>query len=208
MHIAFAIGDGLYVFSAVIAGGGNSACIVGNCVSWINSSANNAQCIAQFAVGDIACAVFEVQTRIGQTGTQVFQLVHIHTVGTVDAWSHFGDGFVASINAVDGHTRATNDGQAILVDGGRAHHDAAGAAQVEVFVQLKVDDIAIAADFDVVFTIGRTNVYGRTWLNLAGCIAIGLDIPTQRGNVLYCIKLAAIDGLSRGIVHRTRVHTF
>ena len=135
-------------------------------------------------------------------------MVYIHTIGTVDAWSHIGQGFTTRINAIDGDARTAHNGQTILVDGGRAHHDAACAAQVEVFIQLKVDDIAVAADFDVVFTIGRTNVYGRTWLNLAGCIAIGLDIPTQRGNVLYCIKLAAIDGLSRGIVHRTRVHTF
>ena len=134
-------------------------------------------------------------------------MVYIHTIGAIFTWSHIGQGLTTRINAIDGDARAAHDGQAILVDGGWAHHDAACAAQVEVFVQLKVDDIAVAADFDVVLTCGCTDVNSGTWLNLAGGIAIGLDVPTQRGNVLHRVELAAVDGFGRGVVDRTRVHT-
>ena len=72
LHIAAAIGDGLHVFSAVVAGGGNSGGIVGNGVNGVNGCTDDAQCVAQFTVGNIACAVFEVQARIGQAGTQIF----------------------------------------------------------------------------------------------------------------------------------------
>ena len=134
-------------------------------------------------------------------------MVYVHTIGAIFTWSHIGQGLTTRINAIDGDARAAHDGQAILVDGGRAHHDAACAAQVEVFVQLKVDDIAVAADFDVALIIGCTNVNSGTWLHLAGGIAIGLDVPTQRGNVLYCIELAAVNGIGRAVVDRTRIYT-
>ena len=62
----------LYVFSTVVAGGGNSGGIVGNGVHWVNGCTNDAQCIAEISVGNIACTVFEVQASIGQAGTQIF----------------------------------------------------------------------------------------------------------------------------------------
>ena len=146
----------------------------------------------------------KVQTCSSQASIQVFQLVYIHTIGTVDTWGHIGQGFTTSINTIDGDTRTVNDGQAILVDGGRTHYNTASVAQVKVFVQFKVYGIAIASDFDVVLTCSCTNVYGITWLNLSSDIAIGLDVPTFRSQFIYCVKLAAIHRILRGAGNRTR----
>ena len=86
LHIAAAIGDGLHVFSAVIAGGGSSGGIVGNGVNWVNGCTDDAQCLTQCTVNTCTSVPSKVQAGcIGNINGIVgsIQLRTINGIGTV-----------------------------------------------------------------------------------------------------------------------------
>ena len=84
------------------------------------------------------------------------------------------------------------NGQAFTAYQHITHDDAPGSVQVEVFVQLKVNGIAIAVGLDVFLIIGHPNVDSITWFHLAGFVAIGLQIPAFASRGLHCSQLVDV----------------